>query len=114
MDIVEMLPTMAKDLAANIREPMMRRLKSHGFGMYTNTKVLKYRGNTILVEKADGTQVEMGPYDHILFSMGTKPYNNLSEELEKIVPEVKVIGDAHKASLIVWATRAGFDAAMEL
>lgn len=87
---------------------------NHGFGMYTNTKVLKYRGNTILVEKADGTQVEMGPYDHILFSMGTKPYNTLSEELEKIVPEVKVIGDAHKASLIVWATRAGFDAAMEL
>lgn len=114
MDIVEMLPTMAKDLAANIREPMMRRLKSHGFGMYTNTKVLEYRGNTILVEKADGTQLEMGPYDHILFSMGTKPYNTLSEELEKIVPEVKVIGDAHKASLIVWATRAGFDAAMEL
>lgn len=114
MDIIEMLPTMAKDLAANIREPMMRRLKSHHFGMYTSTKVLEYRGNTVLVEKADGTQVEMGPYDHILFSMGTRPNNTLSEELEKFVPEVKVIGDAKKAALIVWATRAGFDAAMEL
>lgn len=114
MDIVEMLPVLAQDLCANNREPMMRRLRGAGAKMYPRTKVLEYRGNTVLVEKEDGTQVEMGPYEHVLFSMGTRAYNPLGEELEKFVPEVKVVGDAKEARRVVNATREGFDAAMEL
>lgn len=114
MDIVEMLPIMAQDLCANNREPMMRRLRAAGVHMYTRTKVVEYRGNSVVVEKEDGSLVEMGPYDHILFSMGTKSYNPFGEELAEFVPEVKVVGDAKLARRVVNATREGFDAAMEL
>lgn len=114
MDIVEMLPVLAQDLCANNREPMMRRLRAAGARMYPRTKVLEYRGNTVLVEKEDGTQVEMGPYEHVLFSMGTRAYNPLGEELANFVPEVKIVGDAKEARRVVNATREGFDAAMEL
>ncbi len=114
MDIVEMLPIMAQDLCANNREPMMRRLRAAGVHMYTRTKVVEYRGNSVVVEKEDGSLVEMGPYDHILFSMGTKSYNPFGEELAEFVPEVKVVGDAKLARSVVNATREGFDAAMEL
>lgn len=114
MDVVEMLPVLAQDLCANNREPMMRRLRAAGARMYPRTKVLEYRGNTVLVEKEDGTQVEMGPYEHVLFSMGTRAYNPLSEELANFVPEVKIVGDAKEARRVVNATREGFDAAMEL
>jgi NAD(H)-dependent 7beta-hydroxy-3-oxo-delta4-cholenoic acid oxidoreductase len=114
MDIVEMLPILALDLCANNREPMMRRLKAAGAKMHPRTKVLEYRGDTVLVENEKGEQELLGPFDHVLFSMGTRAYNPFGEELAKFVPEVKIVGDAKEARRVVNATREGFDAAMEL
>ena len=114
IDLVEMLPTAAFDLCANNREPMMRRIKGAGHTVHTRTKVLEYMGDKIRVEKEDGSEEIMGPYEHILFSLGTKAYNPFGEALAEFVPEVKVIGDAKEARRVVWATREGFDAAMEL
>jgi thioredoxin reductase len=93
---------------------MMRRLKAAGAKMHPRTKVLEYRGDTVLVENEKGEQELLGPFDHVLFSMGTRAYNPFGEELAKFVPEVKIVGDAKEARRVVNATREGFDAAMEL
>jgi len=112
--LVEMKTGFAQALNSNNKAPMTKRLRADGTKFLARTKVVEIMGNKIKVENEDGEQSVIGAFDHILFALGTKSYDPISEAIKEFVPEVKVVGDAKQARLVVWATREGYDAAMEL
>lgn len=113
--LVDQLPTVLADYSRYNRELLLRRLRAHGARFVTGATVVEYGEREITVERADGTRQSMGGFTHILFGLGAKSDDTLSAELEKIVPQVFVIGEAKKAPrMAVKAVAEGFDAAYHL
>ena len=57
---------------------------------------------------------ELDGFDYVLFGLGARNYDPLSEELKAFVPEVFVIGDAIKARQSSDAMHEGFEVAYNL
>ena len=76
----------------------MRTLKANGVDINVNTKVLEVTDHDVKVQRKDGTEEWLRGFDYIIFGLGARNYDPLSEELKAFVPEVHVIGDAVKAA----------------
>ena len=113
--MVDMLPTVLATYTRYNRELLLRHLKAGNVHMMTSTKVVAYQEHQIDVELADGTRQTLDGFDHILFALGAKSNDPLSQALAEFVPEVAVIGEAKSAPrMAVKAVREGFEAAYQL
>ena len=113
--MVDMLPTVLDTYTRYNRELLLRHLKAGNVHMMTSTKVVAYQEHQIDVELADGTRQTLDGFDHILFALGAKSNDPLSQALAEFVPEVAVIGEAKSAPrMAVKAVREGFEAAYQL
>ena len=113
--MVDMLPTVLATYTRYNRELLLRHLNAGNVHMMTSTKVVAYQEHQIDVELADGTRQTLDGFDHILFALGAKSNDPLSQALAEFVPEVAVIGEAKSAPrMAVKAVREGFDAAYQL
>ncbi|MEG0779278.1 MAG: NAD(P)/FAD-dependent oxidoreductase [Oscillospiraceae bacterium] len=113
--IVEMLPQILGDYARYNRELLLRSMKSNNLTIMTSTKVVEYQDHQITVQLPDGTQKVLDGFDHIIFALGARGYDPLSEELKTCIPEVFVIGEAKKAPrMAVKAVSEAFDIAYHL
>lgn len=112
--LVDMLPTvLAKYTRYN--RVLLRRLKEGGVKMLTSTKVVEYGEHEIVVERGDGTRETLGGFSHIIFALGAKSSDTLSQSLAEFVPQVTVIGEAKSAPrMAVKAVEEGFEAAYSL
>lgn len=113
--IVEMQPQLLAGVCIPNRAPVLRNLHSHGVHVNVNTKVLEINDNAVKVQRLeDGTEEWLTGFDKVIFGMGARAYDPLSEELKAFVPEVFVIGDAVKPGQSRDAMHAGFKIAYEL
>lgn len=112
--LVEMLPQLLTGVCEPNRAPMLRKLKKGGVQINVNTKILEVTDHDVKVQRGDGTEEWLKGFDYILFGLGSRNYDPLSESLKEFVPEVHVIGDAVKARQASYAMWEGFEAAYGL
>lgn len=112
--LVEMLPQLLTGVCAPNREPLIRKLKSKGVHINVNTKIMEVTDHEVKVQRQDGTQEWLEGFDYVLFGLGSRNYDPLSETLKEFVPEVHVIGDAVRARQASYAMWEGFEKAYSL
>ena len=112
--IIEMLPQILTGVCMPNRAPLMRTLKANGVDINVNTKVLEVTDHDVKVQRKDGTEEWLRGFDYIIFGLGARNYDPLSEKLKEFVPEVHVIGDAVKARQSSDAMWEGFEVAYNL
>jgi len=101
--IIEMLDTIAGDMPATPRAYLMHRLGQLGVKMITGAKVEAITDHGVLVDIGGQRQMVNG-FSSIVLAMGSKPNDELAQELKGIARELYVIGDAKQVGRIVDAT----------
>ena len=97
-DIVEMKPIVGEDIMPEPRKYIMASLEHHKVGQFTNARVSQFFTDGVAYTSTlDGSTHELRGYDSIVLAMGYRSNNTLSAELEKLVPQVIVIGEARQA-----------------
>ncbi len=97
-DIVEMKPVIGEDIMPEPRKYIMASLEQHRVGQFTNARVSEFFTDGVsYTSTLDGSTHELRGYDSIVLAMGYRSNNTLSEELEKLVSQVIVIGEARQA-----------------
>lgn len=112
--LIEMLPQLLTGVCAPNREPLIKKLKHSGVNINVNTKVLEVTDHAVKVQRLDGTEEWLEGFDYVLFGLGSRNYDPLSEELKTFIPEVHVIGDAVRARQASFAMWEGFEVAYSL
>ena len=115
-DIVEMKPVVGEDIMPEPRKYIMASLEHHKVGQFTNARVSQFFTDGVAyTSTVDGSTHELRGYDNVVLAMGYRSNNTLSAELEKLVQQVIVIGEARQApgnSMI--ATGDALDAALAI
>jgi NADPH-dependent 2,4-dienoyl-CoA reductase/sulfur reductase-like enzyme len=111
--LIEMLPEIALDIPMYVRYFLMERLKDYGVKIETETSVVEFLDNAVIVNK-DGNKRKLEGFDTIILALGTKSVNNLKDQLEKKVPEFYVIGDAFAPRQAIDAIEEGAKIALKL
>lgn len=108
--IVEMLDTLMPNVASFNRIPLLNRLNENNIKINLSTKLLEIReDNSVEVEFKNGEKATFGPYTHIVFCSGTRPNNNIPEDIS--VPKIYKIGDVTGPALVMHAIKAGAEIA---
>lgn len=108
VNIVEMEEEIMSVISSYNRIPLLNRLIASNVQIDTSTKLIKINeDNTVRVELPSGESATFGPYTHIIFCSGTKPNENLAENIS--VPEMYKIGDVTGPGLVMHAVKAGAD-----
>ena len=96
--IVEMKPVVGEDIMPEPRKYIMASLEHHKVGQFTNARVSEFFTDGVAYTSTiDGSTHELRGYDNIVLAMGYRSNNTLSAELEKLVSQVIVIGEARQA-----------------
>lgn len=111
--ILEMLPTIARDVPDGPRMYLIARLDEYGVKAITGAKVTEFYDDGVTY-LADGKEEVLAGYDSIVLAMGSCSYNPLEDKIRDKVPEVYVIGDAIKARKAISATEEGLKIAASL
>ena len=109
-----MLPQLLTGVCAPNRTPLIRKLKNKGVHINVNTKILEVTDHDVKVQRADGTEEWLKGFDYILFGLGSRNYDPISEQIKEFVPEVHVVGDAKRARQASFAMWEAFEAAYSL
>ena len=97
-DIVEMKPVVGEDIMPEPRKYIMASLEHHNVGQFTSARVGEFFTDGVSYTcTLDGSTHELRGYDNVVLAMGYRSNNTLSAELEKLVPQVIVIGEARQA-----------------
>ena len=115
-DIVEMKPVVGEDIMPEPRKYIMASLEHYKVGQFTNARVGQFFTDGVAyTSTVDGSTHELRGYDSIVLAMGYRSNNTLSAELEKLVPQVIVIGEARQApSNSMLATGDALNAALAI
>lgn len=100
--VIEMMDTFSKDMALIPRIKLMERLTKRA-KMYAKTKVLRFNGSDIEIERNGQTETLSG-FDNIVLAIGYRSFDPLSEVVKKTFPniEVHLIGDAAPRGRTIW------------
>lgn len=91
--ILEMLPTIARDIGMARRGFLRRVLAMHGVNIITEARVTAITDEGVqFVDKEGNTQTI--PADTVVLAVGTQPVNEIYQKLQGKVPELYLIGDA--------------------
>ena len=113
--IIEMLPKVLTGVCVPNRAPSMRTLRENDVHINVNTKVLEVHDHSVKVQRLEtGKEEVLEGFDYVIFGMGARAYDPLSEQLKEFVPEVFVIGDAVKPGQSSEAMHQGFKVAYDL
>ncbi len=104
--IIEMLDDVALDISVESRSLLLQRMRKDGIKIMSKTKVKEFLEDGVLIEK-NGKEQTIRGIDRIVLSMGVRPVDNLSKNLNEKVDEVYVIGDAKQARNILAAIVEG-------
>ena len=94
--IVEMKDALAGDMEKKNRRDLLNRLKNHQVNWVVNQKVMAIdSGQVLTTDLKDQTEVVF-PAEAVVLAAGYAPVNALYDQLLKVVPEVRIIGDASR------------------
>lgn len=107
---IEMLPQILTGVCMPNRTPLMRTPKKNGVHINVNTKVLEVTDHDVKVQRKDGTEEWLRGFDYVIFGLGARNHDPLSEELREFVPEVHVLANSfpptRSATPCGWASRS--------
>lgn len=112
--LVEMQPQLMTNVCLPNRNVLMHSLKREGVKVHVNSKVMEVTEHDVKIQHLDGSEEWLKGFDYIVYGMGSRSYDPLSEELKKFVPDVRVIGDAVKTGLASEALHQGYFAGYEV
>ncbi|HDM10291.1 MAG: FAD-dependent oxidoreductase [Deltaproteobacteria bacterium] len=90
--IVEMLPKVGKQLESMTRKVLLKRLKSRGVQMLTETRVKRVEDNGVVVVDKEENEMFLEA-DRVIIAIGTRPDNTLYEQIKSKGYEIHRIGD---------------------
>ena len=102
-----------RDLAIEIASALRMHMRDLDVGLIGQAKVTQVGEGFVEYETADGA-IERIEADTVVSSFGLKPDLAAVAELQGIVRDTYVVGDARQARNIFWANRDAFDVAVEL
>jgi pyruvate/2-oxoglutarate dehydrogenase complex dihydrolipoamide dehydrogenase (E3) component len=98
--IIEMLEDIALDVSAFSKPFLMDRLAQSGVKTITGARVKKITDDGVVVDR-NGQEETISGGDNVVLALGTKPVNELAEQLKGKVAEIHVIGDAKEPRKVV-------------
>jgi 2,4-dienoyl-CoA reductase-like NADH-dependent reductase (Old Yellow Enzyme family)/thioredoxin reductase len=87
------------------------RLKKHNVEMIPSMKLIEIKEGEVLLQDTKNSFISAKIADVVVLSIGARSNNSMVSELEKIVPIVKVLGDAYKPGRIAEAIHTAFEKA---
>lgn len=110
--IVEMMPTLAGDMALWENVELLGRITSQ-CDIRTGAKVQEILKDGVTLELEGGGEIELAGFDSVIMACGSKPYNPLEGKLDAF-GEVYVIGDATDARKVIDAVYEGAELALKI
>lgn len=111
--IIELRDEIGIDVNQMVKLTMMPRLKKYGIQTVTGAKIETFREDGVTYTQ-DGKACELAGFDSVVLAMGRVSYNPLEKELQGLVPELYVIGDAEQAGKVFKATDGAAELALKL
>jgi len=106
VSVIEIMDRICADMPIFARDDLIRRVRKLRVNILTETKVDKIIKNTILLRKNGKQQIVQA--DTVIIATGSNANRKLTEELERIVPELYSVGDCQKPGKIIEAIHEGF------
>jgi 2,4-dienoyl-CoA reductase (NADPH2) len=110
--VVEMIKKAGKDIGLTTRWTIMAELRRLGVTIMTGTKAVRIKADGLEIEREDGPGFLNA--DSVVLAVGSRAENSLAKELEGLVPEFYVIGDAKEPRKALEAIREGFEVGLLL
>ena len=110
--VVEMAPKAGVDVGLTTKWTLMGELERLGVRLLTKTRAVRITSEGLEVEDETGPRLIAA--DTIVLAAGSKPENGLVEEIEDLVSEIHVIGDAKNPRNVLTAIREGFELGLKL
>ncbi len=110
--LVEMFKGIGRDIGISTRWVVMKNISRLGISVIDQARV-KYVSEKGVVIERDG-QESLVPADTVVLAVGSRPVNELADQLGGRVQNLYVIGDALKPRKITEAIREGFELALGL
>lgn len=104
--LIEQQPRVAQDVGRSNRWVLYHDLVRYGVDLKTSTRVTAIEENGVVVE-TDNT-VQKIKADTVVLAVGSRPENDLFNQLQGIAPEVHLIGDAREPRKAMEAIHEGF------
>ncbi|MDY6881155.1 MAG: FAD-dependent oxidoreductase [Thermodesulfobacteriota bacterium] len=104
--VVELTRHMGKDIGSSTRWTVMAELKRLGVSLLKNTKAVAVHDRGIDILADDKTETLEA--DSVVIAAGSESENTLLDEIEGLVPEIHIIGDAKEPRKAIDAVREGF------
>ena len=114
--LVEMMPQVLGPVSDPNRVPMLRKLKALGVDINVNSKIMEVTDHAVKIARTDEADREewLEGFDYVLFGLGARSFDPISEKAKEFVTEVYAIGDAVRARQASFAFWEGFDVAYNL
>ncbi|SDO71285.1 oxidoreductase [Desulforhopalus singaporensis] len=106
--LIEMIDKIGKDIGLTTRWAMLQDISRVGVSVQQETRAMEITPGGVMVERA-GKIVKL-PCDTVVLAAGSRAYNPLQKQLEKIGISCRVIGDAERIGLVFDAIHSGFGA----
>jgi len=105
--LVEMLDEVGGDMDPLAKAMITKRLKGNGVKIYTGTRVLRMKKNTVIVQQAE--KEILFPIETVVIAVGVRSNRELPDALHESDLEIYVIGDAVEPRKALDAVREGFE-----
>lgn len=110
--VVEMMNKYGIDIGSSTRWTILKDLKRLGVKIITGARALRIDESGLEINK--GGKKEILKADSIVVATGSKSVNRLKEEIEDLVNELHVIGDAMEPRNALNAIREGFQIGLQV
>jgi NADPH-dependent 2,4-dienoyl-CoA reductase/sulfur reductase-like enzyme len=106
--VIEMLDEIGRDMEQISRALLLHRIEELPIHVLTNTTVISFEKKNVIIEK-DGRQNTLPTFDTVVFAVGTRSVDELSEPLKRNGLKVYTIGDAVTPRNALEAIHEGFE-----
>jgi len=110
--VLEMTSKAGQDIGPSTRWTVLSEIRRLGVRVITDAKALRITDQGVEVEKNGETSTI--PADSVVPATGSEPVNHLAGELEGLVAELHVVGDAKDPRNALEAIREGFEAGLRV
>ncbi|MFC1579733.1 FAD-dependent oxidoreductase [Thermodesulfobacteriota bacterium] len=110
--VVEMTKKAGRDIGMSTRWTIMAELRRLGVKILTGARALAVTENGLDITK-DGKNESLQA-DTVVIAAGSSPENSLVQQLDGVVPEIHIIGDAKAPRNALAAIREGFLAGLQI
>ena len=114
VSIVEMADDIAQGIHPVTQDFMKKRLADLNVCVFTGHRVQAFEGGSISASRADGSTVDLGPFDTAVIALGSRADKKLCDELDAAGIAYVAAGDCVKAGRVLSAVSSAMHAVHEL